>query len=156
MADLKMMLQNLRDKSKCCKKDDFTGERYTIIHDMSIETLNMICDDGIEQLENAQTANRWIPHSEQMPELIDRAALIAEYDRVHVGAPGGARKLMVDAPAVNRWIPCCESLPEDGEEVLCYSSDWGAVVTYRDRFDLIHVTHWMPLPSPPEVRQNDT
>jgi hypothetical protein len=34
-------------------------------------------------------------------ELIDRAALIAEYDRVHVGTPGGARKLMEDAPAVD-------------------------------------------------------
>ena len=66
------------------------------------------------------------------------------------------RELMVDAPAVNRWIPCCESLPEDDEEVLCYSSDCGAVVTYRDRFDLLHATHWMPLPEPPEVRQNDT
>ena len=30
--------------------------------------------------------------------LINREDLIAEYDRVHVGAPGGARKLMVDAP----------------------------------------------------------
>lgn len=42
--------------------------------------------------------------------LIDREALIAEYDRVHVGAPGGARKLMVDAPEVRperkrgKWI----------------------------------------------------
>ena len=34
-------------------------------------------------------------------EYIERAALIAEYDRVHVGAPGGARKLMVDAPAAD-------------------------------------------------------
>ena len=32
--------------------------------------------------------------------LIDRKALIAEYDRVHVGAPCGARKLMVGAPEV--------------------------------------------------------
>ena len=44
-------------------------------------------------------------------DLISRSALIAEYDRVHVGAPGGARKLMQDAPAVDavevvhgRWI----------------------------------------------------
>lgn len=36
-----------------------------------------------------------------MADLIDRDALIAEYDRVHVGAPGGARKLMVDAPRVD-------------------------------------------------------
>lgn len=44
-------------------------------------------------------------------DLISRSALIAEYDRVHVGAPGGARKLMEDAPAVDavpvvhgRWV----------------------------------------------------
>lgn len=34
-------------------------------------------------------------------EYIEREALIAEYDRVHIGAPGGARKLMVDAPAAD-------------------------------------------------------
>lgn len=34
-------------------------------------------------------------------EYIERNALIAEYDRVHVGAPGGARKLMVEAPAAD-------------------------------------------------------
>lgn len=34
-------------------------------------------------------------------EYIERGALIAEYDRVHVGAPGGARRLMVDAPAAD-------------------------------------------------------
>lgn len=52
--------------------------------------------------------------------LINREALIAEYDRVHVGAPGGARKLMVDAPEVKpepKWIPCSERLLE--AEVLC-------------------------------------
>ena len=31
-------------------------------------------------------------------DVIDRRALIAEYDRVHIGPPGGARKLMEDAP----------------------------------------------------------
>ena len=36
-----------------------------------------------------------------MDDLISRKALIAEYDRVHIGPPGGARKLMEDAPAVD-------------------------------------------------------
>lgn len=36
-----------------------------------------------------------------MAEYIDREALIAEYDRVHQGPAGGARKLMVDAPAAD-------------------------------------------------------
>ena len=34
-------------------------------------------------------------------EYIDREALIAEYDRVHQGPAGGARKLVVDAPAAD-------------------------------------------------------
>lgn len=44
--------------------------------------------------------------------LIDADALIAEYDRVHIGPPGGARKLMEDAPTIDpedlrpkgRWV----------------------------------------------------
>lgn len=32
--------------------------------------------------------------------LIDADALIAEYDRVHIGPPGGARKLMENAPTI--------------------------------------------------------
>ena len=36
-----------------------------------------------------------------MSGLISREALLAEYDRVHIGPPGGARKLMEDAPTVD-------------------------------------------------------
>lgn len=40
--------------------------------------------------------------------LISKENLIAEYDRVHVGPPGGARKLMEDAEPVGaiplEWI----------------------------------------------------
>ena len=36
-----------------------------------------------------------------MPRLIDANALIAEYDRVHIGEAGKARKLMEDAPTVD-------------------------------------------------------
>ncbi|MBO7172352.1 MAG: hypothetical protein J6V52_05315 [Bacteroidaceae bacterium] len=41
-------------------------------------------------------------------DLISRSALLAEYDRVHVGEPGGARKLMEAAPAAQNVIvlPC--------------------------------------------------
>jgi hypothetical protein len=36
-----------------------------------------------------------------MTSLIDRDALIAEYDRVHVGEPGKARQLMEEAPTID-------------------------------------------------------
>lgn len=46
-----------------------------------------------------------------MLRLIDADALLAEYDRQHVGEPGRARKLIEDAPTVDaepvrrgRWI----------------------------------------------------
>ena len=42
-----------------------------------------------------------------MDDLISRKALLAEYDRVHIGEPGKARKLMEYAPAVNAVeVPC--------------------------------------------------
>lgn len=34
-------------------------------------------------------------------EYIERNALLAEYDRAHKGPPGGARKLILDAPAAD-------------------------------------------------------
>lgn len=36
-----------------------------------------------------------------MARYIDADKLIAEYDRVHIGPPGGARKLMVEAPTAD-------------------------------------------------------
>lgn len=52
--------------------------------------------------------------NEKQTDLISRNKLIAEYDRVHIGPPGGARKLMVDAPAVDaihvvhaEWLDGC-------------------------------------------------
>ena len=59
-----------------------------------------------------------------MNDLISRKALIEEYDRVHIGPTGGARKLMEDAPAVDavpvvhgRW----KVLEYDGGEVGGYA-----------------------------------
>ena len=71
--------------------------------------------------------------------LINREDLIAEYDRVHVGAPGGARKLMVDAPEVKpeqQWIPCSERLPEKEGNYLITAQP-----TYNHAKD-IRIAHW--------------
>ena len=99
----------------------------------------------------------------EMDDLISRKALIAEYDRVHIGPPGGARKLMEDAPAVQQWIPVSERLPEERKAVLAFSTCYGfcdmieaAMWTgYRwevtwTKEEYYSVTHWMPLPEPPK------
>ena len=96
-----------------------------------------------------------------MNDLISRKALLAEYDRVHIGEPGKARKLMEDAPAVREWIPVSERLPKYntfvivfaegivGEAVLDDANYWYWAGTDEDASE-IYVTHWMPLPEPPE------
>ena len=52
--------------------------------------------------------------------LIDREKLISEYDRVHVGPPGGARKLM-----------------EEAEDVPAIPLDW--IRSYIDRLKAMGV-----------------
>ena len=103
--------------------------------------------------------------------LINREDLIAEYDRVHVGPPGGARKLMVDAPEVRpepKWIPVSERLPdkpfgclvtvmdtepmtcEEFENILPYfvgydGEQWNDADGEQCPFEILA---WMPLPEP--------
>lgn len=44
-----------------------------------------------------------------MDDLISRSALLAAYDKAHQGPPGGARKLIEDAPdAIVRCKDCTE------------------------------------------------
>ena len=50
-----------------------------------------------------------------MPRYIDADKLIAEYGRVHIGAPGGARKLMENAPTADvvEVVRCCDCMYHD-------------------------------------------
>ena len=59
--------------------------------------------------------------------LIDANALIAEYDRVHIGEPGKARKLMKDAHTVDavEVVRCreCKWWHEDDDIGHCDNPD---------------------------------
>lgn len=53
---------------------------------------------------------------------VDADALIAEYDRVHVGKPGRARELMVNAPTIEPAKAIenlVKALVETGSEMVC-------------------------------------
>jgi hypothetical protein len=104
-----------------------------------------------------------------MADLIDRDALMKEICGNECGSVCDEEcenvfcnfyDYIMDAPAVNRWIPCSERLPEYGEYVLFIRENCGVYVGYYDEkntwntdyqwFTGENVTHWMPLPEPPE------
>ena len=55
-----------------------------------------------------------------------------------------------------RWIPVTERLPERGQEVLVYAGDGHKPEVYaysfwhKDFASFSRITHWLPLPEPPE------
>lgn len=68
-----------------------------------------------------------------MDDLISRSALLAEYDRVHIGIPGKARKLIEDAPSARRkGRIIIRSNMLDGEDCYCSECDhWGLMPDYE-------------------------
>ena len=70
--------------------------------------------------------------------------------------------MVVHPECVPRWIPVTERLPDDGQRVLAYDKvEYGIIAAiysagtwYDQILDTtvcpIYITHWMPLPEPPE------
>lgn len=85
-----------------------------------------------------------------MVDLISRAALLAEYDKHHVGAPGKARKLIEEAPAVDA-VPVDKihftDLYLDGSEAIAVFKFGNQGITLRKKCeDFAPVVHgrWIP------------
>lgn len=71
--------------------------------------------------------------------LIDANALIAEYDRVHIGEPGKARKLMEDAPTIDavEVVRCreCKHHRDKNEQEQQYLAEDTLICTSPDATD---------------------
>ena len=97
---------------------------------------------------------------------IDADALLDAYDVAHKGPPGGARKLIENAPTVCEWISVKDRLPEEDKEVLAYNGAYVFIAAYTtnptkywytiSRSAMRTVTYWMPIPEPPEELLDDT
>ena len=74
---------------------------------------------------------------------------------------------IAELEAAQRWIPVSERLPEIGVRVLFYNNfiknihkgwysgdEWVSEIgVFYNGDKLIRITHWMPLPQPPEVQE---
>jgi hypothetical protein len=99
---------------------------------------------------------------------VDREELLRalQYDRQQYekGYRDGQRDAFATENNVGgKWIPVSERLPEDEKLVLCLTNTgWYWIARYNDCGDEMwcdgeswasktYITHWMPLPKPPEV-----
>lgn len=103
--------------------------------------------------------------------LIDADALLQRYDEVHVGPPGGARKLIEEAPTICEWVSVKDRLPDINDycDKLCIVNGRNGMTVYEDAMLVLEyagygewycdeapyaeltVSYWMPLPAPPET-----
>lgn len=73
--------------------------------------------------------------------------------RIRQGGDDAVRAALEYALTVAaRWIPVEERLPEEGEVVLLYYGGDTDPIAVGKYLGLGGVTHWMPLPEPPEVK----
>lgn len=107
-----------------------------------------------------------------MADFIDREAVLTkidQYTRHHWPTVSCVESIIKEQPAadvepVRRWIPCSERLPEGVNRCLVCRYDYVTKTRFVDILWLEHgswwnrlhggnyaVTHWMPLPEPPEM-----
>lgn len=83
---------------------------------------------GVEQIAKAFTENRWVPVSERLPEHDNYVLVFSKSLNDETGV----------VKEMGFWNYCDNQEPEP-----YFADDWG-----RDP----NVTHWMPLPGPPEAK----
>ena len=96
-----------------------------------------------------------------MADLIDRERLLKElYSDIYCQNTRFLNCVRL-APAVNRWVPCSERLPEIFYNVIVAGSDGIGIARYNGAlfvddsgatYPISAITHWIPLPEPPEVK----
>lgn len=86
---------------------------------------------------------------------IEKTTVLKETNRIYIDCK--------DKFKPKRWIPCSERLPEIYQRVLTVDIDRKVTENFRCNIKTgelkwsrgFGITHWMPLPEPPEEVQDD-
>lgn len=112
-----------------------------------------------------QKAIKWLEEMEKQNRLWEQIFYLKKPESSEYGDNAANCRALLDAL---RWIPVSDRLPTDDDadekgNVLCYWTD-EAIETYQARWvdewnsDRNHkdkITHWRPLPAPPERSERD-
>lgn len=104
-----------------------------------------------------------------MADLIDRVELRKDFcnmceamqpEMIDCNKKGCMSMQIIDEqPAVNRWISVEDALPDAFIYVICAGEEGMAILRYNGEvwvddagcvYSMSAITHWMPLPEPPE------
>ena len=100
-------------------------------------------------------------------EAAQRWHVVKECNDVATPIDVALRKRIAELEAAQRWIPVSERLPQIGVRVLFYNNfiknihkgwfsgdEWTSDIgIFYNGDKLKRITHWMPLPEPPEVQE---
>lgn len=161
MRDYEELLKSLREHSKTrgcdcgiCLCYDAESRGYATCS----EELTAKAADAIEDMNRSIDALE--ADNESLCEQIDELSMKLHGDEAAIAGMKREIERMVVLGNKPHWIPVTERLPKIGDPVLCYcraniyevmsmqaNGGWmGDGVMYMSGF----VTHWMPLPKPPE------
>ena len=102
---------------------------------------------------------------EKMLDVFYKTKMLKNYVGIMQGRIELLTARIAELEAAQRWIPVSERLPELDQDVLAVVDDdivigsfgqgWDGEISFdRDEVGSTrYVTHWMPLPEPPEVQE---
>lgn len=112
------------------------------------------CDERGEYSVNAMGMSLWCCREHAIEGLCSKEGGLTKQEAVRQIAEVDADRLRSMNTRTLCWIPVSERLPPYGASVWTWDGSSMMVTTWwpKDRpFDPQGVTHWMPLPKPPEV-----
>ncbi|MBC0629814.1 DUF551 domain-containing protein [Escherichia coli] len=173
-ANVAQAIENLKQKLVECNRYNYCADAVKGVEDACRAVSYSQADNqpaSGNQAAESNRGNEWTgnPDIDNAIIMLDRIDTLENCDDDRIEAVKAVlRRLAVNSPVTpDGWISCSERMPEDTKMLLAFSQGeivaayWNWVVnpidykkyrafTYLSGNILDDVTHWMPLPEPPQ------